>query len=245
MNYNVEYCRPFKSKNNIWMKLEHVGRYLFAQDFLRGKRVKNVADVACGDGYGSCILSSVAKNVLSVDRNYAYFNKEYLQNKKIHFQKVNLNEKGACQKLCKQDAVVCFETLEHLEEPKMFLSQIYDLLNSNGWLILSFPNKKFERFDENGNNKDIFHLHVFDKAKVESDLKEIGFKIKGVFGQGLCNGMCSTNSMLVKNKTLNQKRIDACFNYDPSSIMTLARLFAYPNEKDIGESYSYIYLLEK
>ena len=245
MNYNVEHCKPFKSKNNIWMKLEHVGRYIFAKDFLEDKRVNKLADVACGDGYGSNILSHISKHVFSIDRNFTYFNKEYLKNKKIFFQKLNLNDKCEYEKISNQDAVVCFETLEHLEKPKMFLSKIYELLNENGWFILSFPNMRFERFDENGNNKDIFHLHVFEKEKLEKDLKEIGFKIEAVLGQGLCNEMCSANSRLVKNKTLSQKNIDACFNYDETSIMTLARLFAYPNEKDIEESYSFIYVLQK
>lgn len=245
MNYNVEYCRPFENKNNIWMKLEHVGRYVFAKDFLKDKNIKNVGDIACGNGYGSNILSAIAKNVFAVDRKLAYFNKEYLSNRKLHLLKVDLNEIEEYDKLPQMDAVVCFETLEHLENPIMFLKKLYEKLVIGGWLLLSFPNSRFERFDEKGNNKDIFHLHVFDKNKLEKKFGEIGFEIVKVLGQGLCNEMCSLNSKLVKDKILKQKDVDKCFNYDEKSIVNLSKLFASVNDKDIEESYSYIYVLKK
>lgn len=35
MNVNLEYCNPFDgNKENIWMKAEHCGRYLFASDLI-------------------------------------------------------------------------------------------------------------------------------------------------------------------------------------------------------------------
>jgi len=43
---------------------EHLHRYYFASKFVEGKRV---LDLACGEGYGSYILSKSAEHVVGVD----------------------------------------------------------------------------------------------------------------------------------------------------------------------------------
>ena len=44
---------------------DHIGRYRFAKDFVRGKRV---LDVACGEGYGSSALTKAgAAAVIGID----------------------------------------------------------------------------------------------------------------------------------------------------------------------------------
>src|SRR6266480_544461 len=43
---------------------EHWHRYFFARRFVAGRRV---LDVACGEGYGSALLSEAATNVIGVD----------------------------------------------------------------------------------------------------------------------------------------------------------------------------------
>ncbi|HEY0465678.1 MAG TPA: methyltransferase domain-containing protein, partial [Polyangiaceae bacterium] len=46
------------------IELEHVHRYLLARELVKGKRV---LDIACGEGYGSALLASVAREVTGVD----------------------------------------------------------------------------------------------------------------------------------------------------------------------------------
>jgi SAM-dependent methyltransferase len=41
----------------------------------------------------------------------------------------------------KADIVYCSEVIEHLPEPELFLSNIYDCMNSGGYLILTTPNE--------------------------------------------------------------------------------------------------------
>ena len=43
---------------------EHFHRYAFAAQFVKGKRV---LDMACGDGYGSNMLSKEAEYVVGID----------------------------------------------------------------------------------------------------------------------------------------------------------------------------------
>jgi 2-polyprenyl-3-methyl-5-hydroxy-6-metoxy-1,4-benzoquinol methylase len=44
---------------------EHIGRYRFARDFVRGRRV---LDIACGEGYGAAALARAgAASVIGID----------------------------------------------------------------------------------------------------------------------------------------------------------------------------------
>ena len=45
---------------------EHIHRYFFASKFVKDKKV---LDLACGEGYGSDILSKTAKSVVGIDIN--------------------------------------------------------------------------------------------------------------------------------------------------------------------------------
>ena len=46
------------------IELEHLHRYAIARDLAYGK---DVLDIACGEGYGSVLLASVARSVTGVD----------------------------------------------------------------------------------------------------------------------------------------------------------------------------------
>ena len=46
------------------LELEHLHRYLFAVQFAKGR---HVLDIACGEGYGSFMLSQIARSVVGVD----------------------------------------------------------------------------------------------------------------------------------------------------------------------------------
>ena len=46
------------------IRLEHLHRYLIAREFSHNRRV---LDIACGEGYGSDLLATVASEVVGVD----------------------------------------------------------------------------------------------------------------------------------------------------------------------------------
>lgn len=51
MDCKIDHCEPFDNKNeNIWMKCEHVGRYLFAIDYFLNQPGKKILDVARAEG---------------------------------------------------------------------------------------------------------------------------------------------------------------------------------------------------
>ncbi|MBZ0091091.1 MAG: class I SAM-dependent methyltransferase [Sulfuricellaceae bacterium] len=117
---------------------QHVQRYRFALERLKNSRV---LDAACGCGYGSFILANNGANrVTGVDidpESISYSNRIYKMDG-ISFVVGNAltlpSESG------QMDAVVSYETIEHLGRPIEFLTEINRVLRPGGTLILSAPN---------------------------------------------------------------------------------------------------------
>lgn len=142
-------------EGEIW--LEHWHRYLFAQSFARGKRV---LDVACGEGYGSHLLSRLADQVVGVDVSaevVAHANRRYGTSPNLSYLV------GDCERLDLPDAsfdvVVSFETIEHVSGQEAVLAGIRRVLKPEGILIMSSPNKKTYSDDRNYRNE--FHVKEF------------------------------------------------------------------------------------
>ena len=47
---SIEYCDPFNEKQYYWMRVEHLGRYLYVKNNI--KDGCNILDIACANGYG-------------------------------------------------------------------------------------------------------------------------------------------------------------------------------------------------
>ena len=58
------------------------------------------------------------------------------------------------------DAVVSFETIEHLIHPEVFLQELHSILKLGGMLIVSTPNRKVTNSIK-GKPANPFHLNEF------------------------------------------------------------------------------------
>ena len=136
------------------IELEHLHRYLFAQQVC-GEKV--VLDIACGEGYGSAILAQSARTVLGVDiadEAVAHASKRYSAR--------NLRFKvGSCAAIPLGDAtvdvVVSFETIEHHDEHEEMMAEIRRVLRPGGVLVISSP-ERYEYSDRPGTHNE-FHVH--------------------------------------------------------------------------------------
>ncbi|BAQ49160.1 MULTISPECIES: class I SAM-dependent methyltransferase [Methylobacterium] len=140
------------------IEAEHVHRYLLARKFCENK---SVLDIACGEGYGSWILSKVANSVLGVDVDAAtikHADTFYKQNN-LHFM-IGDARKIPCQDHS-IDVVVSFETIEHICEHNIFISELKRVLKSNGTLIISSPDCNVYSSDDKTNNP--YHLKELSK----------------------------------------------------------------------------------
>jgi ubiquinone/menaquinone biosynthesis C-methylase UbiE len=96
----------------------------------------SILDIACGQGYLSEILASNGyKNLYCADVNAANFK---LNKKTFHFKSVNANQ-PLPYKSASFDVVISSETIEHLENPRQFLSEVYRILKPRGTFILTTP----------------------------------------------------------------------------------------------------------
>ncbi len=157
--------------------LEHFYRYLFAKEFIKDKIV---LDVASGTGYGSGYLKdNKAKAVIGADINF-----EAVSYSKKNFQHALYLQADAIQLPFRDDffdAVVSFETIEHLREYKKFLYEIKRVLKKTGLLLISSPNKlNYHGGDAGGKNR--FH---FKELYLEefSNLLNQHFSTIEIYGQ--------------------------------------------------------------
>ena len=163
------------------IRLEHFHRYALALELVKDKVV---LDLACGEGYGSFMLSKYASAVLGVDLSnevITHAQKRYSNKaENLHFQQ------GSASKLSLQnaafDVVVSFETIEHLYEQSEMLEEIRRVLRPDGILIISSPNKSV--YSKNGQYQNHFHVKELDFSEFDSLLKK-QFKAVEYFGQRL------------------------------------------------------------
>jgi SAM-dependent methyltransferase len=136
---------------------EHIARYRFAKDFVRGKRV---LDIACGEGYGAAALAKAgAASVAGVDVSREaceYAQRKYgLDARPGDAQAIPLPNQSV-------DLVVSFETIEHVDAPAAFVRECARVLVPGGILIVSTPNRPVYSADGRQNP---FHRLEFDEGE--------------------------------------------------------------------------------
>lgn len=135
---------------------DHLERYEFAKKYCQGK---DVLDAACGSGYGSDMMAEIAKYVVGVDMdkdtiNYAEAN--YRRNN-VSFYNADLEKDNFPEEWKGEggvELIVSFETIEHLKDPNLFLSNVSESCNQ---FIFSIPL----------NNASSFHKVVYTKQEAK------------------------------------------------------------------------------
>jgi SAM-dependent methyltransferase len=178
------------------IEFEHWHRYLLATYLVRDK---SVLDLACGEGYGSYLLSKFAKNVLGVDCSHeAICNaiQTYAPHSSDLNELIMTTEKlfftvGECTAIpiesnCK-DCVVSFETIEHIdaESQDIMMAEIVRVLKKDGILILSSPDKYNYSIKPGYTNP--FHKHELSIEELKI-LMSRHFKNVVYFGQRVVYG---------------------------------------------------------
>ena len=162
--------------------IEHLHRYAIALGLCSEKVV---LDIACGEGYGSNLLSHNATKVYGVDidgesinaakKKYLKANIEFLQGST---SKIPLEENSV-------DVVVSFETLEHHDEHIQMMLEVKRVLKSDGMFIISTPDKKY--YSDEINYKNPFHLKELYFQDFKNLLSE-NFKYCSFFYQNMFSG---------------------------------------------------------
>jgi len=161
----------------IWY--EHWHRYQWAASLVRDL---DVLDLACGEGYGSALLHRRARRVVGVDRA-----QEAIDHATTRYRGDGLAfEVGDATAVPARDqsfdAVVSFETIEHLEAQREMLAEFRRVLKPEGFLIISSPDKRTYS-DETGFVNE-HHVKELYRDQFEALLGE-AFPARRLLGQKL------------------------------------------------------------
>jgi SAM-dependent methyltransferase len=155
------------------IRRDHVARYEWAANQpLPGTRV---IDVACGVGYGAKILAAKLLSVTALDRDhealeYAVANYPHKRIEYVH------GDVGKAPQFAQHDAAVCFETLEHLEDPRPLLRALRASVTK---LFASVPNE--DVFPHQG--RVLFHHRHYTKGQFAALLEATGWRVREWWGQ--------------------------------------------------------------
>jgi SAM-dependent methyltransferase len=101
---------PDLPQENYWFR-RHLAVYEWIAESVRGLRV---ADLACGEGYGSDVLAGAAAEVVGVDAN-----PEAHEHARLRYRRPNLRfDRSLVEEYAEPcDAIVFLQTIEHIHEP--------------------------------------------------------------------------------------------------------------------------------
>jgi SAM-dependent methyltransferase len=150
----VDEAMPYASM----LAAEHLSRYALVKDLCVDRRV---LDIACGEGYGSALMKSWgAREVVGVD-----ISDEAVANAQRAFggSGIEFLQKDASQcaslrdTLGTFDLIVCFETLEHVQDVDAMLRGFKTLSSEGAGIVISCPNDHAVIADAPNE----FHLKVY------------------------------------------------------------------------------------
>ena len=176
--------------------IEHLHRYSFALNYIENCEV---LDIACGEGYGSNLMSKKAKQVYGVD-----IDEDVIRSAKKKYNRTNLFFKvGSTSNIPLEDnsvdIITSFETIEHHNEHHKMMIEMKRVLKPKGIVIMSSPDKLY--YSDKRNYKNQFHIKELYKEEFETLVKKY-FSHVQMLSQTYING----SSLLLDDK--NQECLD-------------------------------------
>ena len=159
------------SENVIFQR--HLIAYKEAAKFISG----TVLEVGSGVGYGIMELAPKADNYIAVDKYDTEISDKLRLENNITFIKTEVPPlKGIKDNSI--DFVVTFQVIEHIEDDKMFLQEIYRVLKPGGKMILTTPNSIMSL------TRNPWHTREYNPEEMGKVLKSSfnDYELKGVFG---------------------------------------------------------------
>lgn len=135
---------PYMAANDM-SGTHHLARYHWVKLVLKDFRVRRIIDVACGAGYGSYILAKFLPDTQITGADYDARAVEVAsgtyQLPNLRFVQADIMSwtDGEGRDLGAYDAVVSFDTIEHIEHRDIALLRIAENLTGIGLLALSTP----------------------------------------------------------------------------------------------------------
>jgi ubiquinone/menaquinone biosynthesis C-methylase UbiE len=199
------------------IKYEHLHRYALAIELAKGR---SVLDIASGEGYGSALLAKHAASVTGVDIDVESV--EHAREQYGHLPNLNFLV-GSCDAIPLADSsinvVTSFETIEHHDRHEEMIQEIKRVLNLDGLLIISSPNRSVYSDEQSYTNP--FHVKELYYQEFLDLLKRY-FQHVNIYGQRL-----AVSSGITALQPSNKQEIKA-FSGDINSLSNVASYFSSP-----------------
>jgi SAM-dependent methyltransferase len=167
---------PDVPEENYWYR-RHLAVYEWIAERCAGMRV---ADLACGEGYGSDLLAHHAAQVTAVDAN-----PEAFEHARLRYRRPNLSfERGLIEEFSEpRDAIVFLQTIEHVERPAELLRRFAGLAPVS---YISTPNRLTLAPPGAAKSDNPWHLREYTLAEYRELLDPCfsGVEILGLFHAG-------------------------------------------------------------
>jgi SAM-dependent methyltransferase len=152
---------PDVPEENYWFR-RHVAVYEWIAERCGGLRV---ADLACGEGYGSDLLARRAAEVIGVDAN-----PEAFEHASSRYRRPNLSFRRELVEQFDQqvDVVVFLQTIEHIQEPDRLLARIAEVAPL---AYISTPNRLTLAAPGAEKSDNPWHLREYDPAQYRALLE--------------------------------------------------------------------------
>jgi SAM-dependent methyltransferase len=152
---------PDVPEENYWYR-RHVAVYEWISERCGGLRV---ADLACGEGYGSDLLAERATEVIGVDAN-----PEAFEHARARYRRPNLSfRRGLVEDFDERvDAVVFLQTIEHIHQPDRLLARIAEVAPV---AYISTPNRLTLAPPGAEKSENPWHLREYDPAEYRDLLR--------------------------------------------------------------------------
>ena len=151
---------------------------------------KNIADIGCGLGFIYNRLSPEVQN------NYYGYDGTDFENPPFKYQKVDLDN-FSINKNNFFDAVLCFETIEHLTNPYNCLLEIKNILKKDHLLYLTIPESRTE-------HNTIYPGLIYPIQNFIKFLEQIAFQI---VEYKIHDKSFFQNVFILKNKDWNESKM--------------------------------------
>jgi len=143
------------------------------------------------------------------------------------------------------DAVVSFETLEHLVQVESALALFARLLRPRGHLICSVPNALHEGRTPTLLPRNPRHRQLFSFDSLARLLDATGFEVEYRLGQALTGSILRRETDLLRRGVLEERMSHLEAMHEASTMRWLARVLAYPTAEDVDRSYTMIAVAAK
>ncbi len=165
-----------------WVWLEHVARYEFGAQFVKGKAV---LDCACGSGIGSETFARAgAATVAGFDVSEQEIERARRRNSSSNLSFHHGSALALPIPSSSVDVYISFETIEHLHEDRAYLQEARRVVKPDGIFICSTPNRSVTNPGTAISDKpwNRYHVREYSRGEFLGLLKEAFPRVQ-LYGQ--------------------------------------------------------------